>query len=197
MQKVDEYLHKFGLLEYGELPFMKKISEKTKIPTSALVLVFVVVLILLMFTPYVSEILTTFVIFFIPAFKTFKALHTEDKKDDEQMLTYWVVFASVYTFDQLFSTILGFFGFYTVIRCLLLALLFGSEKYGAKFIYTRAVKPFFEKFGSKFDQIMAPIEEQGHRISRYLETQKDDIMRISKNQADLKASTNSDKQKQD
>ena len=191
MQKLEEYLEKLGLREYTKIPIVKKIASKTKIPESIIVVSVLSLLLMLLFLPCISEIFTTIFIFTIPAFETFRALKSKSTKDDEELLTYWIVFSTLYTFDSLFRFILGYFGFYTILRFSLLSFIFYSKKYGSKLIYARLVKPFFEKFGERIDALVRPIEEQGRRISRFIQIQKDEFSKLN----EMKESMGEDKEK--
>ena len=200
MQKLEEYMDKFGFLQYSELPLLKKISKKTKIPSPVIVLIILAIFIGLAMTPFFAEVLTTFVVFFVPAFRTFQALQTETQEDDAKMLTYWIVFGTVFTFDKIFRKLLGFFGFYTYLRAIILFLLFSFDARGSQFLYARIIRPFFNKFGGSFDEAMEPLEEQGRRISRYINNQKDEYHRVKKMQKEMdlvQSGDNDDKMKQD
>ena len=161
MQKLEEYLQKLGFLEYTRLPLVRKVTAKTKIPETILVTSVLVLGLILLCTPYFSELLTTLVMFTIPSFETFRALRSKSTLDDEELLTYWIVFGSLYTFDKMFRYVLGYFGFYSLLRLVILAVIFYSKKFGSRLIYARAIRPFFERFGETIDSFVRPIEEQG------------------------------------
>ena len=179
MQKVDEYLEKFGFLKYTELPLIKKASSKTKIPASVLVVSFLVLGLVLLMIPYFSELLSTLIMFTIPAFETFRALKSKSEQDDEELLTYWVVFGTLYTFDTVFKYLLDFFGWYSIIRLGLLMFIFYSKKYGARLIYARAIRPFFERFGPAIEQMIQPMEDMMNKVSRYIEMQQAEYKKVS------------------
>ena len=191
MQKLDEYLEKFGFLKYTELPLVKKASGKTKIPASILVVSFLALGMILLMTPYFSELLSTMIMFTIPAFETFRALKSKSEQDDEELLTYWVVFGTLYTFDTIFKYFLDFFGWYSIIRLAILMFIFYSKTYGARLIYARAIRPFFERFGPVIEQLIKPMEEMGSKVSRYIEMQQAEFKKVR----NLKKSMNEEKDK--
>ena len=193
MDKIELFLEKIGFLEYTELQCVKKISSKTKIPSVVVVLVFLVLGVILLFIPYFTEVLTTLIMFGIPAFETFRALKSKSEKDDEELLTYWIVFSTLYTFDNVFRWLLNLWGFYSIFRLVVLMVLFYSKRFGSRFIYARAIRPFFERFGEKFDELMKPLEEQGRRISRYIQVQKDEYKNLKK----MRESMGAEKEKTD
>jgi hypothetical protein len=179
MEKLEQGLEKIGFLEYTELPLIKKASAKTKVPAPVIVLVLLLVFVGLLCTPYFSELLSTLIMFTIPAFETFRAIKSKSEKDDEELLTYWIVFGSLYTFDSVFRYLLDFLGWYSIIRLVILMFIFYSRTYGSKLIYARAIRPFFEKFGECIEKMMQPLEEQGRRISRYIQVQQDEFKKLS------------------
>ena len=191
MEKLEQGLEKIGFLEYTELPFIKKASAKTKIPAAVIVLTMLLIVVGLLLTPYFSEILSTLIMFTIPSFETFRAIKSKSEKDDEELLTYWIVFGTLYTFDSVFRYLLDFFGWYSIIRLAILMFIFYSRSYGSKLIYVRVIRPFFERFGEVIDKIMQPIEEQGRRISRYIQVQQDEFKKLS----NLKESMDDTKEK--
>jgi hypothetical protein len=193
MQKLDEYLGKLGFLEYTRLPLVRKASAKIKVPESILVTVVLALGVLLMFTPYFSELLTTLVMFTIPSFETFRALKSKSTQDDEELLTYWIVFGCLYTFDSLFRYLLDFFGFYCILRMVMLGFIFYSRKFGSRFIYARAIRPFFERFGEQIDSLVRPLEQQGQRISRFIKVNQDELKKLNL----TKDSMEDEKEKQD
>ena len=193
MEKLELFLEKIGFLEYTELYYVKKISTKTKAPKPVIVLIFLLIGVVLLMIPYFTELLSTLIMFGIPAFESFRALKSKSEKDDEELLTYWIVFSTLYTFDNLFRYVLSLWGWYSIFRLVTLMFIFYSKRFGSKLIYARAIKPFFEKFGEKFDEIMKPFEDQGRRISRYIQVQQDEFKNLKK----MRESMETEKEKTD
>jgi receptor expression-enhancing protein 5/6 len=106
-----------------------------------------------------------------PTFKSFAAIETKtSKEDDEQWLTYWVVYATLNMLERLMWPVLMWVPFYGVIKCGLLVWLVMPRFLGARLIYTafvrnmlyvaaealkevpaleEVVKPFVDKVGGK------------------------------------------------
>ena len=184
---MEHYMHQLGLMKYTEVPVIKKAAEKTKIPATVIVLIISAILLLLLFTPYVSNVLTTLIAFGIPAFETFRALQTEDKSDDDAILTYWIVFSTFYSFDRVFSSILHLSGWYSIIRFAVLALMFYSKRFGAKLLYARIIRPIFERYGDRFDSYVKPLEERARRVSSYIKNQQEEYARMREMQKEYNA----------
>ena len=187
MEKIEHYMNELGLMKYTQLPIIQKASKKIKISPTIIVLVLSVILLLLLFTPYISNVLTTLIAFGIPAFETFRALQTEDKSDDDAILTYWIVFSTFYSFDRIFSSILHLSGWYSLIRFAVLALMFYSRRFGAKLLYARVIRPIFERYGDQFDSYVKPLEERARRVSSYIKNQQDEYARMREMQREYNA----------
>lgn len=106
-----------------------------------------------------------------PTFKSFAAIETKtSKEDDEQWLTYWVVYASLNMVEGLAWPVLMWVPLYGVLKCGLLMWLVVPRFLGARVLYTGfvrnmlyvaaealkevpaledVVKPFVDKLGGK------------------------------------------------
>ena len=192
MEKVEHYMNELGLMKYTELPLIKKISLKTKVPSTILVLICSIICLCLVFTPYVSNVLTTIIAFGIPAFQTFKAMKTVDKADDDAILTYWIVFSTFYSFDRIFRSFLELSGWYTLIRFVILVVMFYSQRFGSKLLYARIIRPLFERYGDAFDSYVKPLEERARRVSSYLKNQQTEYARAREMQKEYNVRSGED-----
>jgi receptor expression-enhancing protein 5/6 len=165
MQKVEQRMQQLGFETYYKLPFIDFLSKKSKQPPFLIVLGFLVLCFILLLTP-IGSFLATFLAFAIPAFKTFQALESEQKEDDVKLLTFWVVYGFLYSFDQSLSYVLSFIPFYYIIRTAFICYLFTSKDHGAEKIYNTIVQPLFSKYEKKIDEVVNPIEEKTRRLSQ-------------------------------
>ena len=168
MNKIEPYLTKLGFEPYYQLPIVQKISQKTKLKPSILVFAFLVLLVILAFTPIGGNAVTTLIAFLLPAFRTFEALESEQRKDDAELLTYWIVFGLIYSLDELFRYFLAFIPFYHVFRCAILIAIYSPQINGAQVIYQKAVRPFFMNYKTEIEKVVNPIEERTRSISQNL-----------------------------
>ena len=168
MEKIETTLTKLGFEPYYQLPLVQQISQKTKVKPFILVFAFLVMLVILAFTPLGGNALTTLIAFLLPAFKTFEALETEQREDDAELLTYWIVFGLIYSLDELFRYFLAFIPFYHVFRCALLIAIYSPQVNGAQIIYQKAVRPFFMNYRNEIEKVVNPIEERTRSISQNL-----------------------------
>lgn len=165
MEKIQLQMKKFGFEAYYKLPFIDTLSKKSKQHPSVIVLFFLVIGVILLFTP-IGSFFATFLAFTIPAFKTFQAIETETKVDDKRLLTFWVVFGFFYSFDQTLSFILAFIPFYYIFRSVFIAYLFLPQFGAADKIFTSVIEPFFLKYHKKIDEVIDPIEQKTRRLSQ-------------------------------
>jgi receptor expression-enhancing protein 5/6 len=90
--------------------------------------------------------------FVYPAFKSCQAIDSEDKDDDTQWLTYWVVYAAFGIIEYFTDIFLGWVPFYFLAKCAFLVwCMLPMENNGSVIIYHRFIKPFVKKHESTID----------------------------------------------
>ncbi len=164
MDKINEYLIKFGLEPYTKLPIVQKISQKLKLQPQAIIALFIGVVAFYCVLPFVGNFITSFICFLIPAYYTFKAIESAEQEDDNRLLTYWIIFGLIYSLDEIFRSVLSFIPFYHLIRFALLISLFHSNFNGAKLIYNQFLRPVFTKYVSQIDALIEPLEERSRSV---------------------------------
>lgn len=109
--------------------------------------------------------LTMLLGFAYPTYKSFKALRNNVHRsehvtaqnardsllDDEQWLTYWVVFGFMCTAETTCSFLVGFIPFYYVFKLLLLIWMMHPVASGASFVYRMVVGPILMKWEPTVD----------------------------------------------
>jgi len=73
--------------------------------------------------------------FVYPAYMSFKAIESEDKEDDTQWLTYWVVYSFFTVLETFVSFLLSWIPFYFAFKLAFLVYLFHPKWLGATKIY--------------------------------------------------------------
>jgi receptor expression-enhancing protein 5/6 len=89
-----------------------------------------------------QAILTTLLGVAYPVFMSFHALETDGLSDDQQWLTYWVVFGLFNVLDQFAGFILRFIPFYYVLKLAVLIWLFHPKSVGATWVYNNYIKEY-------------------------------------------------------
>lgn len=145
MQKIEEVCQKFGLDQYGEVPFIKKASELTKQPHYLIVFGIVIILMLSCLTPPGQWFCSILLSFLLPAYMSFKAIESPSHEDDKKWLTYWVVFGFNYCFEDVIFSLLFWVPLIRLIRTALLVFLFVSREKGSEFLFRAYVAPAFTK----------------------------------------------------
>ena len=131
---------------------IRKISTQTKWRPRYVVCGLIVLGILLLLIPYTRGVMKAVTTFFVPAYKTFKALESPTKEDDRRWLTYWVVYGFLGCFDNFLVSALRFIPLFDLFRVLLLNFLHLSKEQGSLYLYTKFIAPTFEYISS----ILAP-----------------------------------------
>ena len=98
--------------------------------------------------------------FLFPAYKSFKALRTNDTTDDKKWLTYWVVFSFFTVFDGVISSILFFIPYFSIIKLSFYVYLFHPKSDGAKWVYDNFLEKMLAKYEGKIDKNL----EKGGKI---------------------------------
>ncbi|GAA47648.1 receptor expression-enhancing protein 5 [Clonorchis sinensis] len=146
--KLDDYLHKDNPLN----DLLKKAEEKTKVDRVNLVLGAIVIFVVYLIFGYGTSFLASFVGFLYPAYRSIKALETEDKEDDKKWLTYWVVFAAVSVFEAFTDILFYWIPLYSLLKCcMFLFMMIPTEPNGSVLIYQRIIRPYFLKHEKKLD----------------------------------------------
>ncbi|KAL6940326.1 hypothetical protein ACO0QE_004225 [Hanseniaspora vineae] len=123
-------------------------EQKTHYPRSYAVLGFAAIyLILIIFNlGGMGQLLCNFIGFVIPTYNSLKALRTETKNDDSDLLVYWVVYASFTIAEFWVNTILRWVPFYFLFKTLFLTYIAFPQFGGAQVIYQAFIQPLSEKY---------------------------------------------------
>lgn len=86
-----------------------------------------------------------------PVYGSFLAIESNDKDDDTQWLTYWVIYA-LFDLMEVFADILLFwFPFYHAFKLGFLIWCYLPSTQGATFMYKHVVRPMFDKYSTKVE----------------------------------------------
>lgn len=148
MNKLEEICQKFGLDQYGDVPFIKKISQMTGQPHWLIVFGIAIVLLLSCLTPPGQWFCSILFSFLLPAYLSFKAVESPAHEDDKKWLTYWVVFGFNYCFEDVIFGLLWWVPLISVLRTAMFIFLYVSREHGSEFMFRAYVSPAFSKIQS-------------------------------------------------
>ena len=159
MDKIDEVIKILGLEWVQRLPFVVTLHEKSKLPANLLVAIGVLIASILCLSVAFGSMFTTLLMFLLPAYDTFKAIESKNQEEQTRLLTYWMVFGTIFALDNTFRWIFCFIPMYHLIRFAILSALYSKQIKGAEVIYTFVQKPFFDKYESCINSLIEPVED--------------------------------------
>ena len=92
------------------------------------------------------------------------ALETEDKADDTQWLTYWVVFSAFNLIESITDLLFNWIPLYYLVKTGVMIWLMHPEYKGASYVYTLLLKPSVLKLSKKFG-VAVPIQASADAAS--------------------------------
>jgi receptor expression-enhancing protein 5/6 len=158
MDQVNQMLDKLAK-HFDEIPFIKQLSERTKVPSSQLVIGIIVSLLFFVVFGLGASLIVQVVGILYPAYMSFKAIESPEEDDDKMWLTYWAVFA-LYNFADRFIDYLFFWvPCYHAIKLIVLVYMFFPTTRGAIVFYNVFARPFFLAWEAKIDSALSEVSE--------------------------------------
>ena len=134
---------------------LETLSEVTGQPKNKIVKFMFIGLVLFVVFGIGQAILTTLLGVAYPVFMSFGALESDSTGDDQQWLTYWVVFGLFNMIDQFAGFILHFIPFYYVLKLAVLIWLFHPKTQGATWVYNNYIR----SYAKHIDEIEKSVED--------------------------------------
>jgi len=145
--KIDAYLRTPGPIN----DYCTLIEEKTKVQRKYIGLGGCIITMGLVFST-LAPLVVNLIAFIYPAYKSIKALESNDKDDDSKWLTYWVVYGFFSVMEFFADIILSWFPFYFIAKTTLFVWCMAPIKSnGSQFIYSHVILPWFLKNETKID----------------------------------------------
>lgn len=163
MDKVQVYMDKWAK-DLDKFPVLQKAQEATGVEKLYLVAAGSAVLLLLLLVGFGAGLICNLVGFAYPAYASFKAVESDNKKDDVQWLTYWVVYACFNIVEVFSDFLLYWIPFYYAFKLGFLLWLFMPSTQGASFLYNHFLAPFLKSQESRIDRAMKEAVNSGGAV---------------------------------
>ena len=147
MNYLSQVEEKLQISKFNTVPFIQTLATKSKQRPEHISLAILAVLALFfLVTGLGHKILFILVSFLYPAYKSFVALETEDRQDDNKWLVYWVTFGFVFAFKNLLNCVLCLIPGANLILTVALAMVYNPLVNGHVYVYEYAFKPFLKAY---------------------------------------------------
>ncbi|KAL7260943.1 hypothetical protein ACSBR1_006583 [Camellia fascicularis] len=78
-----------------------------------------------------------------PLYASIKAIETKSRTDDQQWLTYWVIYSMITLFELTFAKVLEWFPIWPYVKLIATCWLVLPQFNGAAYVYEHFVRPFY------------------------------------------------------
>lgn len=118
------------------------IAEKVKVDKAFIVIGVAALIILLAVAVGFGDFIIDLVGYIYPVYASIKAIETEEKDDDTQWLTYWLIFSSFKIFEGIAYPLIVFIPFYHLFKVAFLIYAYYPTTKGATVVYNSFFKPY-------------------------------------------------------
>lgn len=147
------------LSKYGDqVPQIKAFADKQKLESGVIVGAAIVVLSLITLIFFGATILTLGITVLYPAAQSIKAIHSEDKNDDKEWLTYWIIFGLFTLIDDFFGWVLALIPYFFWIKLAFFLFLLAPQTKGALTVYNTVAQPFLVKYRKDIEKLIEDIQ---------------------------------------
>jgi receptor expression-enhancing protein 5/6 len=130
-------------------------QDMTKVQKEYLVLGLGTILVIIIFFGVGAGSLCNLTGFLYPAYKSFQAIETKMKGDDQQWLVYWIMFGFFSVIESFSDFLLYWIPFYYAFKLAFLLWMMLPQTRGARVLYNAFLRDFLKKNESKIDAALA------------------------------------------
>lgn len=103
--------------------------------------------------------------FIYPTYKSYKALKSENKKDDTQWLTYWVVYSFFIVVESFTDVLMSWIPMYYLAKIGFLYFCMSPTFEGSTIIFKKFIEPFLDSTSARLDQAEDIVEDLKDEIT--------------------------------
>lgn len=151
VKEYKEDLHKFRQLDI--------IEEKTGVDRFYVVTAGLVVLFFGMLGAFGGSPVANLVGFIYPTYRSYKALKSEDKEDDTQWLTYWVVYSFFIVTESFTDILISWIPLYYIAKIGFLYFCMSPTFKGSSIIFKKLIEPFLDQTAKSLDEIEDDVKD--------------------------------------
>lgn len=167
------HLDQVDKLLLDKIPHIKLLTDKGVKPSVAIGSAALVLTIVFVFL--IGEAgLCNLVGFVFPVIGSYKALKSEDTKDDSQWLTYWVVYGFLNMFESVTDLLCNWVPMYYWLKCAFLVWCFLPQTKGASIVYKLGLEPILDKYVIKAEKAVAKQTDAVKKVIRSVTTEGGD-----------------------
>jgi receptor expression-enhancing protein 5/6 len=157
-KQIDKFLED---VVFKKIPQAKGVAKKLppNVKPSYVVLGLVGLICLILMKALGGNALCNLVGFVYPMYRSFKALQTDNKEDDSQWLTYWIVYGFFTTVESVTDLLSGLIPMYYLVKVGFLVWCMAPQTKGAQMIYKKVIEPQLKKGEKHIDEVLKKGED--------------------------------------
>jgi len=172
LKQIDVFVHE---QIFKKIPQLQQVQKKIDIRPAFLVVGLAAFVALFVLFGVGASPLCNLVGFVYPLYASYKAIKSETKKDDEQWLTYWIVYGFFTLLESFTDFFLNWIPFYFLLKLGFLVWCMHPSTQGASTLFRVAIDPLFHRFEERIDQGVAQGAKTAENLSRVVSSsQKQD-----------------------
>ena len=168
-------------IKLKNIKILNQLSNYTKISELYIAATFISLVSLTILLAYGPGPCTNLIAFIYPLYASYTALNTPGGHDDEQWLTYWIIYGFLNLLED-FLFLPTFVPMYFLLKLAFLMFCFTNN--GSKLVYEKTVKPFFVKYSDNIKEAINTASQIGAKIASNADKNLDKVVDTAQDAVD-------------